>query len=83
MLLPSPDSDTALKSLELLHKNKRSQSLADGQAGVADLADAIGLVGQKLDDLLFAKANLTKANLHLRRCAQPFDSHSYARFHAA
>ena len=56
--------------------------MAEGKTSVTHLADEVGPSRQELDDLLFAKAKLTKADLNVWRRTQLFDSHCYARFHA-
>src|SRR5258707_14714644 len=57
--------------------------MAEGKTSVTHLADEVGPSRQELDDLLFAKAKLTKADLNVWRRTQLFDSHCYARLHAA
>ena len=55
--------------------------MAESQTRIADLADEVCLSRHEPDDLLFAKAQLTKADLNFRRRAKSFDSHYYARGH--
>jgi hypothetical protein len=43
--------------------------LAYGQAGITNLANEIGLAGEKPDDLVFAKSEFTEPILNLRRGA--------------
>ena len=62
---------------EWFDKNEPCQFLADGQASIAHLADAIGLRGQKPNDLMFAKPKLAETDLHVMRCTELFDSHSH------
>ena len=50
------------------------QLRADGHSGVADQADNIGLAGDELDDLLFAKTDFAQARRHFRRGAKLFDA---------
>ncbi len=57
--------------------------LADGQTGLADLADEIGLAGEQSDDVVFAKPELAEPILNLRPGTERFDAHRDAGFNAA
>jgi hypothetical protein len=72
-----------LKSQDGFHDDQLCQLFADGEAGVADLADEIILAGDEADDLVFAEADFPKAILNFRSGAKLFDSDRDARFHAA
>jgi hypothetical protein len=65
---------------EGLDHDQLCQLLADGEAGVADLADEIGLAGEEPDNLVFAKAEFAQAVLEFRSGAKLFDAHGHARF---
>src|SRR5258706_207163 len=56
--------------------------MAGSTTRVTHLAAAGGPTRQELDELLFAKAKLTQADLNVSRRTQLFDSHWYARLHA-
>jgi hypothetical protein len=58
-----------LKRLDHVHL---SQLLADREAGVANLADEIGLAGEQPYNLVFAKAKLTQTVLQVRRGTKLF-----------
>jgi hypothetical protein len=60
-----------------------SQLLADGEAGIADLADEIGLAGQQPDNLVFAKAKFAQAILEFRGSAKAFYANCYAGFNTS
>ncbi len=64
-------------------QDELGQLLADGQAGVANLANEIGLAGEQVDDLFFAKADLAQSILDLGRGAQLLDAHGHAGSDAA
>jgi hypothetical protein len=51
---------------------------ADAQAGVANLADEIGLAAQEPDFLFFAKAEFAQAMGDVRGSGQLFDAHGHA-----
>jgi len=55
--------------------------MADRQASIAHLTDAVGLRRQKPNDLMFAKPKLAEAGLYVMRCRKLFDSHSRTHFH--
>jgi hypothetical protein len=63
-----------------LDHDQLSQLLADGEAGIADLANEIGLAGEEPDNLVFAKAEFTEAVLQFRDSAKLFYAHGYTRF---
>ena len=56
------------------------QLFADGQAGVANLANEVGLAGQQFDDVIFAETQFAQPVLDFRRGAKLFDSHSDSGF---
>lgn len=58
-----------------------SQLGADAQAGVADLADEVGLAAEQGDFLLFAKAHLAQPVHHFLRGAKLFDTYTGAGPH--
>jgi len=68
--------------VEGFHENKLRKLSAEGQAGIADLADEVGPRKEEPHDLLFAKAKLTKADLNFRRRTQFFYSYWNSRCHA-
>jgi hypothetical protein len=59
-----------------------SQLLADGEPGIANLADEIGLACEEPDNLVFAKAKFAEAVLKFRGGTKLFDPHGYAGFDA-
>jgi hypothetical protein len=65
---------------ERLDHDQLGQLLADGEAGIANLADEIGLAGEKPDDLVFAKAEFAQTVLQFRGCTKLLDAHGHARF---
>ena len=56
---------------------------ADGEPGVADLADEIVPAGDEADDLVFDKADFAQAILNFRRSAELLDADRDSRLHAA
>lgn len=56
---------------------------ADGEAGIADLADEIIPAGDELDDLIFDQADFAKAILNFRRSAKLLDPNRHTALHAA
>jgi len=65
---------------EWLDHDQLSQLLADGEAGIANLADEIGLAGEVPDNLVFAQAEFAQAVLQFRRGAKLFDADGNAGF---
>ncbi len=65
---------------EPFDQDQLSQLLADGEAGIAKLADEIGLAGEKPDNLVLAKTELAQAVLEVRGGAKLFDAHGHTRF---
>jgi hypothetical protein len=62
------------------HQNRIRQFLADAQSRVANLANEIRLMAQKLDDLFLAKAQFTQAVAHFRGTGQFLDANHRAGF---
>jgi hypothetical protein len=56
-----------------LDQYKLGKLFANGEAGVADLANEIGLAGQKPYDLIFAETQLPQAVLHFGRGTKLLD----------
>ena len=57
--------------------------MADRQASIGHLADAVGLRRQKPNDLMFAKPKLSEADLDVMRYTKLFDAHRHTHFHLA
>jgi hypothetical protein len=55
---------------------------AEGKAGIANLTDETGAVGDKTDHLIFAEAQFAQTVLELRFGAQLTDAHSHPGLHA-
>jgi hypothetical protein len=79
-LKPHEGRELVQNRFERLDHDQLSQLLADGEAGVANLANEIGLAGQEPDNLVFTKAKFAQAVLKFRGSAKLFDTHGYARF---
>ena len=69
--------------LEGFDEDDFSQFLADGEAGIADLADIIGVAGEEPNYLVLAEADFAEAILHFRGSAELFDTDGDAGFDAA
>jgi hypothetical protein len=65
-----------------LNKDRLSQLFAQGQAGVADQTDNIGVARQQFDNPVFAKANFTQSIAECRRGAQLFDADRHPCLHS-
>jgi len=65
------------------HEDDFGQLLADGEPGIADLADVIGLAGKQPNNLVFAEAEFAQAFLHLRRGAKLLNPNSHTGLDAA
>ena len=65
------------------HQNQLGQLFADGEAGVANLADEIVSAGDEPDDLVFAEPDFPEAVLNFRRGAKLLDAHRDAGLDAA
>jgi len=63
---------------ERFDEDQLRQLLADGEAGIANLADEIGLAGEETDDLIFAKAELAQPVLKFGGGAKLFNTDCYA-----
>jgi hypothetical protein len=72
--------DSVPNQFNWLDHDELGQLLADRKAGIANLADEIGLAGEEPDDLVFAKAEFTEAVLEFRRGAKLLDPDSHAGF---
>jgi hypothetical protein len=59
------------------------QLAADAEAGVADLANDIGMAAQQFDALLFAKTEFSQADPQFRRPGQFLDANHRTRLNAA
>ena len=77
------DRQRLLREGEGFDEDQPGQLLADGEAGVADLADDVIAAGDEADDLVFAKADLAQAVLDIRRGAELFHAHRDAGLDAA
>jgi len=64
------------------HEDEPGELLANGEPGIADLADKIVLVGYEADDLVFAQADFTQTVLDCRNRAKLPDAHRNARLNA-
>jgi len=64
-------------------ENELRELRADGQSGVANLADEIRLAGNEPDDPVFAQADFAKAILHFRPGAKLFDANGDTGLDAA
>jgi hypothetical protein len=69
--------------LEGFDEDDFGQFLADGEAGIADLADVIGVAGEESNDLVLAEADFTQAILHFRGSAKLFHADGDAGFNTA
>src|SRR5688572_12176292 len=56
---------------------------AQGEPGIADLADEVGAVGDKLDHLILAESDFPQALLHFRRGAELANADRHANTNAA
>ena len=65
-----------------LDHNQLSQLLADGEPGITNLANEIGLAGEEPNDLVFAKAKFSKPILKIRGGAKLFYADCDARLDA-
>ena len=72
-----------MKGEDRFDENQFCKLFADGEAGVADLADEIVLARDEADDLVFAKSDFPQAILNFRSSAELLDPDRDARFHAA
>jgi hypothetical protein len=66
-----------------LDHDQFGQLLADGEAGVANLADEIVTAGDEADDPVFPEADFAQAVLNFGRGAKLADAHRDARLDAA
>ena len=69
--------------LEGFDEDDFGQFLADSEAGIANLADVIGVAGQEPNDLVLAEADFAQAVLHFRGSAELFNADGDAGFDAA
>jgi hypothetical protein len=58
-----------------LNHDQLSELLADGEAGIADLADEIIAAGNETDHLILAEPDFAEAILNFRRSAKLLDAH--------
>src|SRR5262249_36015551 len=65
------------------HQDFFGQLRADAHAHLANLADDIRLLAEKLDFLFFTESHLAKPMGHFRRGRKLLDSHSRPRAHLA
>jgi hypothetical protein len=66
-----------------LDQNAFCDLFADAEAGVADLADKVGVPAQKFDALLLAKAEFAQPVLHLWFGCELPDTYDHADLHPA
>jgi hypothetical protein len=59
------------------------QTFADAQAGVADLANNVGMTAKQFDFPVFAQAHFTEARADFRRSGELFDADDGAGFDPA
>ena len=64
----------------MLDQDQLSQLLADGEPGIANLADEIRLAGEEPDNLVFTKAEFAQSVLQFRSGAKLFDSDCHTGF---
>jgi len=69
--------------MQRLDQDGVGEFLADAEAGVADLADEIGLAAEKFDDLFFAETDFAQAHANFRSGGQLPDANDGAGFNFA
>jgi len=79
---PSSDLNSRGRGNEF-DEDELGELCADGEAGVANLADEIGLAGEETNHLIFPEAEFAQAILQLRRGAELFNADGDAGAHAA
>jgi hypothetical protein len=66
-----------------LNHDDAGELFADGESGIADLANETGLAREEADDLVLAEAEFAEAGLHFRRGAKLLYADGYAGLDAA
>ena len=83
MFKARPSSPATKSRTDGFDEDELSQLLADSQAGIADLANEIGVASEQFDLLLLADTEFAEPRGDIRRGGKLFDADDGAGFYAA